>query len=114
MIQGLQTRQQVQAITFDIQFAYEIVWHEGLLEKMQRMGIGTYLANWTRSFLTDRQGMLEIGSMQHEAPIACEVPQGSPMSPTLFLTYINDLLKSLEELSPVCFQAYADDLIIGV
>ena len=114
MIQAQLTRQQVQAITFDIQSAYDTVWHEGLLEKIQRMGLEKYLINWTRSFLTDRQGVLEIGSVQHEASIACGVPQGSPLSPTLFLIYINDLLKSLEELSPVRFQAYANDLIIWV
>ena len=39
---------------------------------------------------------------------------GLPLSPTLFLIYNNDLLQSLEALSPVRFQAYADDLIIWV
>ena len=85
VIQALQTRQQVQAITFDIQSAYDTVWHEGLLEKMQRMGLGKNLINWTRSFWTDRQGVLGIGSVRHEASIACGVPQGSPMSPDSLL-----------------------------
>ena len=96
-------RHQVQAVTFDIESAYDMVWHEGLLEKMQRMGLDRYLINWTRSFLSDRQGVLDIGSVRHEAPVECGVPQGSPLSPTLFLIYINDLLQSLEALSPIRF-----------
>ena len=38
VIQALQTRQQVQAITFHIQSAYDTVWHEGLLERCSGWG----------------------------------------------------------------------------
>ena len=38
------------------------------------------------------------------------VPQGSPLSPTLFLVFVDDLLQDLEQL--VRLQAFADDILL--
>ena len=37
-------------VALDIQVAYDIVWEAGLLDKMARTGIDTYLIEWTRGF----------------------------------------------------------------
>ena len=42
------------------------------------------------------------------------IPQGSPLSPTLFLIYVYGLLHSLACLGPVHFQAFADDFIVWI
>ena len=43
----------------------------------------------------------------------CRLPQGSPLSPTLFLIYIDDLLLELKKAG-VNVQAYADDILTWI
>ena len=105
VVEALQTRHQVQAVALDIQSAYDTVWHAGLLTKMKDMGIDEYLIWWIRSFLHRRQGILEVGMARQEVHLDCGVPQGSPLSCTLFLIYLNDLLQDLRQFLPVKLQA---------
>ena len=85
----------VQAITLDIQSAYDTVWHEELIRKLVRIGLEPYLVHWLSSFLSGRVCLLRVGEAELGVSPECGLPQGSPLSATLFLIFINDLLLSL-------------------
>ena len=90
----------------DISKAFDKVWHEGLLYKIESLGISGNLLNLFRIFLNDRhQRVVPNGQLSDWAPILAGVPQGSILGPLLFLMYINDLPDNLNSL----IKLFADD-----
>ena len=83
----------------DISKAFNKIWHEGLLYKLESIGISGNLLNLFRSFLNDRYQRVVINGQHSDwAPILAGVPQGSILGPLLFLIYINDLPDNLNSL----------------
>ena len=63
-----------------------------LLTLLRRKGVSLYLVQWVGSFLTDRTCRLTFpGSRCLFTPVLVGVPQGSPISPLLFVIYISSL-----------------------
>ena len=106
--------QQVQAVALDLQSAYDTVWRAGLLEKLSVMGVDWYIICWVQSFFEGRMARLMVGESAVEVATSCRVPQGSPISPTLFLVFIDDLLLRLQHLGRLRFQGFADDMILWI
>ena len=81
----------VRVLAIDIAGAFDRVSHAGLLHKVASMGIAGQLLTWLSDYLSGRRLQVVVGG-QHSAifPIHAGVPQGSILSPTLFLLYIND------------------------
>ena len=70
----------------DISKAFDKVWHEGLLYKLESIGISGNRLNLFRSFLDDRYQRVVINGQHSDwAAILTEVPQGSILGPLLFL-----------------------------
>ena len=81
--------------------------HEILLYKLSHYGIRGRALEWFKDYLADRKSFVSIhGHDSHLKSISCGVPQGSLLGPLLFILYINDLQKSSDLLSFICF---ADD-----
>ena len=91
------------------QQAYDRVWKKGLLLKMQRLGIKGKIYSWVKNFLSERTIQTKVDSNISERKVQEEgLPQGSALSCTLFLIFLNDLPQELK-----CEKAmYADDLAL--
>ena len=81
----------------DISKAFERVWHEGLLFKLERIGISGNLLSLLKSFLSNRfERVLLNGHYSSWISVLPKVPQGSILGLLLFLMYINDLPDNLQ------------------
>ena len=67
---------------------------------------------WISSFLYHRRARVKLDrSLSREIRLSEGVPQGSILSPTLFLLYVNDIVNTLP--SRVTNSLNADDLVAG-
>ena len=98
-------------IALDISKAFDRVWHKALLAKLPAYGFTPSLCNLIKSYLSNRFISVVVdGATSDPFPVFSGVPQGSVLSPTLFLLFINDLLSSTSSL----IHAFADDSTLHI
>ena len=93
-------------VFLDVSAAFDAVWHQGLLKKLEQINITGEAFKVFTSYLANRRVVTTIdGSKSDELPLTAGVPQGSRLGPLMFIIYINDIVADLECIPYI----YADD-----
>ena len=80
------------AAFLDVEKAFNNVWHNGLRYKIYQLDLPTKLCRWLSNFLVGRVIQVKIeGFLSPKVYPKAGVPQGSNLSPLLFLMYVNDM-----------------------
>lgn len=80
-------------LSMDMSGAFDHVVRERLIDILKLKRVPEFLVGWTSSFMSDRTTTLCFDN--RESPprdIAAGIPQGSPISPILFLFYNSELI----------------------
>jgi hypothetical protein len=86
-------------LCLDVSGAFDYVSHPQLLHNFRKRRIDPKIASCVESFLKDRVTSIKLNEST-SAPMDTNtgIPQGSPMSPILYLFYNADLLESCEDI----------------
>ena len=97
-------------LQLDLKGAFDTVNHDLLLDTLRSKGLQPWLVRWLRSYLENRTACLVFDGETTECrPIRAGVPQGSPLSPILFILYISTLYDDLRRLKGATVVGFADD-----
>ena len=103
-------KQQVTAALFlDAEAAFDRCWHSGIMYKLKKkLDLPDRFVRLISSFLSERTlKVFYDGHYSHVVSLGAGTPQGSPLSPIIYIIYVNDYP---EEIQDICsLSQFADD-----
>ncbi|KAI1829300.1 hypothetical protein DTO027I6_9813 [Penicillium roqueforti] len=105
----------VSLLMLDVSGAYDNVSNERLLHNLKKRRLGHFVP-WVRAFLSNRSTSIRMPEgMSDQIPTPTGIPQGSPISPILYLIYNTDLIENCGNgvtsngwVDDVCFMTKGD------
>ena len=110
---GFQTRPASRTVLALLDFikAFDTVWRDRLYEILLAKGVPRMMVRWIRGFLTDRRARVRLDGVNGSSmKLQQGVPQGSVLSPLLFLFYINGIRDEAPEGTFISM--YEDDIAV--
>jgi ribonuclease HI len=102
------------ALLLDVKGAFDHVNKSQLLEICKHVKLSPICINWIQSFCQNRRVQLKFdGEIMKSTSINIGIPQGSPVSPILYLIYISQLFKCNAKCADR-MSSYIDDIGITV
>ena len=87
----------VSMLSLDLSGAFDNVPHDRLLDILKRKGFPDWITSVIASFLQGRRTRIAYTGHQSDwIEVESGIPQGSPLSPILFLFYISGLLENFQ------------------
>ncbi|KAL3713548.1 hypothetical protein TMatcc_002251 [Talaromyces marneffei ATCC 18224] len=88
-------RKVLSLVSFDVQGAYNGVLKERLLQRLKARGISDKIVQWISAFCSRRTATIVVNGLTSEQKelFQAGLPQGSPLSPILFLFFNADLVQ---------------------
>jgi hypothetical protein len=110
-LENFNYNKKVCAVFYDIASAFDKVWFDGLIHKMEKLKIPKYLILWCDQYLRNRRFQVRINDyLTRKYEISNGLPQGGVMSPVLFSIFINDIPLNDENTDEYSL-LFADDLL---
>ncbi|KAL5596464.1 uncharacterized protein BROUX77_007148 [Berkeleyomyces rouxiae] len=99
----------------DVKGAFDHVSKPCLMRSLRELGLPLVFRKWVASFLQDRTVGLHIeGQPFPMTPVNIGIPQGSPISPLLFLLYARHIVARVAGDTPQLQLSYIDDFSVTV
>ena len=97
----------------DVAGAFNNVHHKRLTHNMRKRKIPKEITDWVLSFLSNRKTCMRFNGITTD-PISTPtgIPQGSPLSPILYILYNSDLLEIPKQRQ--LGLGFVDDILYGV
>ena len=107
---GFKRRNCTLALFLDVKAAFDAVWKNGVKYKINKIGLTRQMKNILFSFLDDRTLKVCLDGLWSETvDLRAGTPQGSCLSPILYLIFVNDLTDVLDKGS-INSSQFADDV----
>ena len=101
----------IDVVFLDFKRAFGTINRKLLLLKLSKYGFGQAILKWFKNYLSGRMQITKYIETSSERESIHGVPQGTVLGPSLFILYINDIVKNVQNCK---IQLFADDTILYI